>query len=47
LKTEFERPLKTEYDRAFAIDGVATAPDGYFLSKVVFPSFWSNIRSLM
>jgi len=39
--------MKTEYDRAFTIDGVVTAPDGYFLSMVVFPSFWSDIRLLM
>ncbi|MDX2435560.1 MAG: hypothetical protein QNL88_00795 [Acidobacteriota bacterium] len=47
MKTEFERLLKTEYDRAFAINGAATAPEVYFLSQVVFPSFWSNIRPLM
>jgi hypothetical protein len=31
---------------AFSIGVAVNVPVGYFLSTVVFPSFWSNISSL-
>lgn len=47
MRTELERSLKTEYDRVFTAEVAIKAPGERFWSMVVFPSFWTNIGSLM
>ena len=47
MRTEFERPKRTENNWASTTGVAVEVPDRNVLSRVVFPSFWSNIRSLM